>query len=113
MRCVRVYDPWIRRAGERDVACKGLVGATRGRRDGWLKGSRRSGSRSATRSPTSRPRGESVLVNYRVRLPGYVADRLIDAAVPMVGVGSIGSPRPTASSRRGGGGLRTGPELDR
>jgi type IV secretion system protein VirB9 len=31
--------------------------------------------------------GESALVNYRVRLPYYVVDRLFDAAVMIVGVG--------------------------
>ncbi|HKN47997.1 MAG TPA: P-type conjugative transfer protein TrbG [Candidatus Polarisedimenticolia bacterium] len=33
-------------------------------------------------------RGESALVNYRVRLPYYVVDRLFDTAVLIVGVGS-------------------------
>ena len=32
-------------------------------------------------------RGESALVNYRVRLPYYVVDRLFDTAVLIVGVG--------------------------
>jgi type IV secretion system protein VirB9 len=31
--------------------------------------------------------GESALVNYRVRLPYYIVDRLFDAAVLIVGVG--------------------------
>ena len=31
--------------------------------------------------------GESALVNYRVRLPYYVVDRLFDTAVLIVGVG--------------------------
>ena len=32
--------------------------------------------------------GESALVNYRVRLPYYVVDRLFDTAILIVGVGS-------------------------
>ena len=31
--------------------------------------------------------GESVLVNYRVRLPCYVVGRLFDTAILIVGVG--------------------------
>jgi type IV secretion system protein TrbG len=31
--------------------------------------------------------GESVLVNYRVRLPYYVVDRLFETAILVVGVG--------------------------
>jgi hypothetical protein len=33
------------------------------------------------------PRGRVGLVNYRVRLPCYVVDRLFDTAVLIVGVG--------------------------
>jgi len=44
---------------------------------------------------------ESALVNYRVRLPYYIVDRLFDAAVLIVGVGRQ-QDRVTIRRRAGG-----------